>query len=32
MAAEAAAKSPLKGKHDRQVAESEFRYPGPKPR
>lgn len=32
MASEAAAKSPLKGRHDRQVAESEFRYPGPKPR
>lgn len=32
MASEAAAKSPLKGKHDRQVSESEFRYPGPKPR
>jgi len=32
MASEAAAKSRLKGKHDREVPESEFRYPGPKPR
>lgn len=32
VASEAAARSPLKGKHDREVPESEFRYPGPKPR
>lgn len=32
MASEAAARSRLKGKHDRKVPESEFRYPGPKPR
>lgn len=32
IASEAAAKSRLKGKHDRAVPESEFRYPGPKPR
>ncbi|UCD30445.1 MAG: HDIG domain-containing protein, partial [Planctomycetota bacterium] len=32
-ASEAAAKnSKTKGKHDREVPESEFRYPGPKPR
>ncbi len=32
MASEAAAKNPLKGRHGRDVPESEFRYPGPKPR
>ena len=31
-ASEAAAKSKNVGKHDREVPESEFRYPGPKPR
>ncbi len=31
VASEAAAKN-VKGRHDREVSESEFRYPGPKPR
>jgi hypothetical protein len=31
-ASEAAAKNKKVGKHDREVPESEFRYPGPKPR
>jgi len=31
-ASEAAAKNKNTGKHDREVPESEFRYPGPKPR